>query len=144
MEKETHHESHQEDSNTTLYYVIGAVVLVAVIAVGYFMRPKTPEAPAVGTTQPAVQQPVVTAAPKPITKFECDKQYYNSVVGKPQYFLSLEAVDLNGKGDVTGDVAVSVAGKTVSEEKGVQCLISPNAERGGVTAKCTAKAMELA
>jgi hypothetical protein len=51
---------------------------------------------------------------------------------------------LNGKGDVTGDVAVSVAGKTVSEEKGVQCALGPNAERGGVTAKCTTKSLELA
>lgn len=148
MEKDqapqTHHESHHhdEDSNTTLYYVIGAVVLVAVIAVGYFMRPKPQEAtPA--ASQPVVQQPVATTAPKPITKIECDKQYYNTVVGKPQYFLSAEVSDLNGKGDISCSMTVASAGKTVAEET-TTAVLTASPERGGVVGKCTTKPLELA
>ena len=149
MEKETssqtHHESHHkdEDSNTTLYYVIGAVVLVAVIAVGYFMRPKPQTEMTTPAVQQAAQQPSVTTAPKPITKIECDKQYYNVVVAKPEYFLSAEILDLNGKGDITCDMTVASSGKTVATET-VTAMQTASPERGGIVGKCTTKAIELA
>ena len=70
-------------SDMKQYYVLGIVVLIAVVAAGYMLRPKNTES---STGTPVAQQVVVpTPTPGPITKLACDVQYYNSKIGFPEY-----------------------------------------------------------
>jgi hypothetical protein len=133
----------EQTNDTTVYYVLGGVVLIAVIAAVYFLRPKAPatQTPDAGTPVTAAQNPV-NVAPGPITKLACDKQYYNPVVGFKQYFLSAEGGDLDPTKEVTCVMNISVDNKFVSKET-VKATAVAAPERGGVTFKCTTGKVEL-
>lgn len=123
-----------------MYYVLGAIVLVAVIGAGYLLRPKT-AAPS-GEGQPTSMAPVATPTPGPITRLACDSQYYNPVIGFPKYYVSVKG------GDVTGPTKVDCA-MTISQENRVvntESLSSPLTaapERGGSVFTCTTQGLEL-
>jgi len=127
-----------EESSSTLYYVVGAIVLVAVVAAGYFLRPK-----AATQTQPTTTVPAgPTPTPGPITGLACERQYYNPIVGFERYFVSAEGVDTVGTKSVTCDFTMSVAGAVVgSASESSQVLNAP--ERGGVAFRCTTKPVDL-
>lgn len=133
-------------NNSTMYYVLGAVVLVAVIGAGYMLRPKT----ATPTEQPAPQQaaavPAVVATPTPtpgpITKLVCDGQYYNPVIGFPKYFLSVDGGDLPTATSVECTLTVSQENKVVATEK-VSSTLTQNAERGGGVFRCSLPSLDL-
>lgn len=127
-----------EGSETQMYYVIGAVVLVVIIAMGYFLWPKAPSSSSVQTVAPLEPTPT----PGPITKLACEKQYYNPVVGFPQYFVSVEGVDLSNTKSVTCTTEVRVANRTLSTDS-TQSAMTAVPERNGNTFKCTTKALDL-
>jgi hypothetical protein len=136
MEEKTM-DKNPEESSSTLYYVVGAIVLIAVVAAGYFLRPKSTT-----QTQPTAVPAGPTPTPGPITGLACERQYYNPVVGFEKYFISAEGVDTTGTNNVTCDFTMTVAGAvvaTASESSNV--LNTP--ERGGVSFKCTTKPVEL-
>lgn len=146
----TTHEHKTESSDATIYYVIGAIALVAIVGAGYLLRPKpapAPAAPAI-SGQPAAQDqptagvPTPTRPTGPITKLACEFQYYNPVVGRPQYYLSAEGVDLNEAGNVNCDFKVSVNNKVVATDQ-VSTNLSTLSERGGQAFKCTTKGLTL-
>lgn len=125
------------EENTSLYYIIGAVALVVVIAVGYFLRPKpsmTPQAPEVAV--------VPTPTPGPITQLACESQYFNPVVALPGVYLSAAGGDLTGvtKEDCTFNVSVN--NKVVATEN-VTATTSAAPERNGQVWTCTTKALDL-
>lgn len=144
MEKEEHSQTHEskDSENATMYYVIGAVVLVAVVAGVYFMRPK-PAAPA--SQEPQQQQAAAPALPVPtlgpITKLGCDNVYYNPVIGFPKYYVSAQGGDVGGT-KVECDFKLTVAGKDTLLDKAASPLTDAP-ERGGKTFRCTTKALEV-
>lgn len=122
------------------YYVLGLIVLVAVIAAGYLLRSKS-AAPLV-TKETVVEEVVATPTPGPITALACDTQYYNPVVGFPKYYLSVEGGDTLGATKVDCTMTISVDDKVVA----VQTVTSPltdSPQRGGKTFRCTTAAIEL-
>jgi hypothetical protein len=136
MEEET---MENQSNNNTMYYVLGAIVLVAVIAAGYLLRPKT------STQSPTAQQttaPVATPTLGPITRLGCDYQYFNPVIGFPKYYLSAEGSDVTGATSVECTMTMSQANQVVA----IQTVSSPltaKPERGGNVFKCTTPGVEL-
>ena len=123
------------------YYVLGIVVLIAVVVAGYMLRPKTDSS---STTQSPVQQQAVvpTPTPGPITKLACDVQYYNSRIGFPEYYLSVEGGDVSAATSVDCTFTTSV--KNISESTvQVTSPLTSSPQRGGGTFRCTTKATAL-
>lgn len=132
-------EEHEKaaEENTSLYYIIGAVALVVVIAVGYFLRPKP------STTTPP--QPVVvvpTPTPGPITALACENQYFNPVVALPGIYLGAQGGDLSGVSKINCTFDVNVDDKVVATET-VTATTSAAPERNGQAWTCTTKALDL-
>jgi len=132
-------EKHTPESNdSSIYYVLGGVVLVAAVAGFFLLKPKgTATTPA---TTPVAAQPV---APGPITKFECGKMYYNPVIGFAKYYVSVEGVDVATSGNINCSYTMSVKDKVVATEDAASPL-TEEPSRGGATFRCTTKAVELA
>ncbi len=132
-------EEHLEgEANNKLYYLIGAVVLVAVVAVGYFLRPK----PATQTSQQAPVAVVPTPTLGPIARLTCDTQYYNPVIGFEKYYLSVEGGDLRSANTVDCVITASVNEKVVLTKK-LSSPLTDRPERSGKTFRCTTEGVEL-
>jgi hypothetical protein len=135
MEEET---MENQSNNNTMYYVLGAIVLVAVIAAGYLLRPKTTQAPAVA---PVATAPVASPTLGPATRLACDYQYYNPVIGFPKYYFSAQGVDLNGPTQVECTMTISQANQVVATQT-VSSPLTAAPERGGSSFKCTTPGIE--
>ncbi len=122
-------------------YVLGGVLVVAVVAGGFFLKPKAPAAPA-GDQQPEAMAPQATPTPGMITKLSCDSQYYNPVIGFEKYFLSVEGGDVGDATEVDCTMRVTQEGKVVATERMTSALTA-NAARGGSVFKCSTEALEL-
>jgi hypothetical protein len=133
-------EKNTTENDSSIYYVLGAVVLVAAIAGFFLLRPKTPAA---DTTTPVASAPAVEPTPGPITKFDCGKMYYNQKIGFEQFYISLEGVDTLTTGMETCNVTVSVKTKTVATASANGSL-SEEPTRGGATFRCTTDAIDMA
>lgn len=134
--------SQPNQSSPYIYYVIGAVVLIAVIAVGYFLRPQT-TAPAAPQSEQAAETVVVPEQKEPITGLACEMQYYNPVVGIPgTYYLSVEGVDTTAASRVTCTITAEAEG---IEDAVVQmdATLNPVPERNGNSFKCTTEGLNL-
>lgn len=136
MEKETSSESLESPSMMT--YVIGAILVVAVIAGALYFRSKNPTA----TTEPITQVPVATPTPGPITGLLCDKQYFNQKIGFQEYYLSVEGGDLTTAKTVTCDMTATVKDKIVASAS-AESPLSAAPQRNGSTFRCTSKAIAL-
>lgn len=119
-----------------MYYIIGAVVLVLVVAVGYAMRPK-PAAPVTPVT-PAAPTPT----PGPISALGCERQYYNPKIGFTSYYLSVEGVDVKGASKIDCVISIEAGGKVIKTEN-VTSQVIQAPERNGVTFRCTTPELEL-
>lgn len=127
-------------SNSSMYYVLGAVVLVAVIGAGYLLRPKTP---ATGGAQPTAMAPAApTPTPGPITRLACDSQYYNPVIGFPKYYLSVKGGDITGPTGVNCTMTISQGNQVVNTQK-LSSPLTAAPERGGSVFTCTTEGLEL-
>lgn len=134
---EKNEEVSEQGKDSSLYYVIGAIVLVLVIGVGYVLRTKP------GTQPPqVVAVPTPTSTPGPITKLGCDMMYYNPVVGFSKYYLSAEGGDLTPAKKVNCEFTVTVAGKEVAKSS-AEGPLSDAPQRGGMTFRCTTKGVEV-
>ena len=120
------------------YYILGFIVLIAVVVAGYLLRGKS-TAP-VPTPPAGVLAP--TPTPGPITGLACDMQYYNPVLGFAKYYLSAEGGDLSGAKKVDCTFTVSVDDKVVATETATSPL-TDKPQRGGSTFRCTTPAIEL-
>jgi len=140
MEEET---SDPQANNSMMYYLVGAGVVVAIAAGIYFLRPQQSGVPE--TTTPIVEQAGQLAPPQtgPISGLACEQQYYNPVVGLPQYYLSVEGADTTDTKSITCDFTVSVAGTTVATDT-AQATLTAAPQRNGQTFGCTTKALNLA
>ncbi|OGG30438.1 hypothetical protein A2973_00980 [Candidatus Gottesmanbacteria bacterium RIFCSPLOWO2_01_FULL_49_10] len=137
MTEETNDKSPQESS--TLYYVIGAVLLVVIVAAGYFLRPKPANTPGAATAQTV---PVNTPTPGPITGLACGKQYYNPAISLPRYYFTSEGEDLMTTKKVHCTFTMNQAGKVVATTSAEATLVEAPG-RGGGTFRCDTKDMQL-
>jgi hypothetical protein len=136
MEEETMENS--TTANNTMYYVLGAIVLVAVIGAGYMLRPKS-----AGTSKtPTAMAPQATPTPGPINRLACDTQYYNPVIGFSKYYLSVKGGDVAGATTVECTTTVSQDNKVVATDKSSSPLTA-NPSRGGSEFTCSTQALEL-
>lgn len=115
-------------------YVLGGVLVVAVVAGGFLLKPKAPVAPA--GQQPEAMVPQTTPTPGMITKLSCDSQYYNPVIGFEKYFLSVEGGDVGDATEVDCTMRVTQEGKVVATEK-ITSKLTANEARGGSVFKCS-------
>lgn len=120
------------------YYILGFIVLIAVVVAGYLLRGKS-SAP-IPTPPAGVFAP--TPTPGPITGLACDMQYYNPVLGFPKYYLSAEGGDLSSAKKVDCTFTVSVDNKVVATQS-VSSPLTDKPQRGGSTFRCTTAAIEL-
>ena len=125
-------------NNNSMYYVLGAIVLVAVIGAGYLLRPKTP-APAAA---PEAVAPVATPTPGPISRLSCDTQYYNPVIGFPKYYLSVRGGDVTGPTTVNCTMTMTQENRVVATEK-LSSPLTAAPERGGAVFTCTTQGLAL-
>lgn len=140
MADETPKVTTQEDETggSMMYYVIGALVVVAIAAGVWFLRPKSMTQ---GPSQ--IGTPVVpTPTPGPITGLACGQQYYNPVIGFPQYFLSVEGVDVPTAKSLMCDFTVSVGGAIAASTSAKAKLVAAP-ERSGQTFTCTTEKLDL-
>ncbi len=122
------------------YYVLGIVVLIAVVVAGYMLRPKNDASMTPSTTQQQVAVP--TPTPGQITKLACDVQYYNSRIGYPEYYLSVEGGDVASASSVDCTFTASVKNTEEATVK-VTSPLTASPARGGSTFRCTTKATPL-
>ena len=129
-----------QSMGTKQYYVLGIIVLIAIVVAGYLLRGKS--ATPATTTAPVADVTTPTPTPGPITGLGCDTQYYNPVIGFPKYYLSVEGGDLSTAKKVDCTFTVSVDNKVI----GTQTVSSPltdQPQRGGGTFRCTTPAFSI-
>lgn len=126
----------QTSTNSSLYYVLGAIVLIAVIGAGYLLRPKAP-----GTPGQATATPGPTPTPGPITRLACERQYYNPVLGFPKYYFSIEGSDPSGPSSVTCSMTITQENREIATQE-VTSPLTAAPERGGALFKCTTQGIE--
>jgi len=127
--------------DTKQYYILGAVVLIAVAVAGYLLRPQSGTstvAPASLTQEAAAPTPT----PGPITKLDCDSLYFNPKIGFTEYYISVEGGDLSTAKTVECTFTASVKDKVVATTK-VTSPMTAMPQRGGNTFRCTTKAVAL-
>lgn len=135
------HENNLPDKgDTSTVYVIGAIVVVAVIIAAILLWPK----PKTQVATPQSNTPASQTSDKlpNFTKLTCEKQWYNPVIGFPKYYLSAEGGDINSVNPTECVFTISNGDKVVATEK-ANAVFSPAPDRGGSSFRCTTKAVEL-
>lgn len=125
-----------QEGETSSVYIIGAVIVVAIIIAGVLLWPKPKSASK--TTTPVVEEKTM------ITKLSCDKQWFNPMIGFPKYYLSAEGSALltSKAATCTFTITANTDGKVLAKED-MPAILRAADERGGQTFQCTTKAMEL-
>lgn len=153
--EETAHQTQQppaqKKDNSVIFYILGGLIITAVIVAGFLLYPKqstTPESTA-ETGQPVLgeqtQQPATETAPAntPIGSLACGTQFYNTVNGVPgTYYLSTEGEVPTAGGQVTCTMVATVNNQEVQRVEITPTLVSVP-ERGGSTFKCTTQGIRL-
>ncbi len=132
-------EEQSQSMGTKQYYVLGLIVLIAVVVAGYLLRGKsTPES----APTPVAQVITPTPTPGPITKLACDTQYYNPVIGFAKYYLTVAGGDISKASKVDCVMTVSVDKKVVTTQT-VSSPLTDMPQRGGSTFRCTTAGIQL-
>lgn len=127
-----------QEGETSSVYIIGAVIVVAIIIAGVLLWPKPKQTTGTTSTTPVVEEKTM------ITKLSCDKQWFNPMIGFPKYYLSAEgSALLTTKGvTCTFTITSNADGKVLATED-MPAVLRPSDERGGQLFQCTTKAVEL-
>jgi len=134
MENETDVSQTQEDGS--LVYVVGAIIVVAVIVAAVLMWPKTKSSE---TASPTPENKVVIRPT--LTKLVCENEWYNPVVGMPKYYLSAEGGDVSEGKEIECTFTIIKDKETILTEA-MKVPVTAALERGGTTFKCTTKALD--
>lgn len=127
---------------SVITYVVGAVLVVGVVAGAWYFRSQGAKAPAGEPTTGGNPMTAVSPTPGPITKLGCDQQYYNPKIGFAEYYLSAAGGDLVSAKSVSCAFTALVDGKVVASAT-AQGPLSDAPQRGGGTFVCTTKAVKL-
>ncbi len=125
---------------TKQYYVLGIIVLIAIVVAGYLLRGKS--ATPAATPTPVADVTTPTPTPGPITGLGCDTQYYNPVIGLPKYYLSVEGGDISTATKVDCTFTVTVDNKLVATQT-TSSPLTDKPQRGGGTFRCTTPSIEI-
>jgi len=137
MENETQNIQHEGETSSSVY-IIGAIIVVAIIIVGVLLWPKPKATVQNETTTPIVEEKAM------IQKLSCDKQWYNPMIGFPKYYLSAEGSALLTTKSVTCTFTVTAnSDGAILATTEADAVLKPADERGGQTYECTTKAIEL-
>jgi len=140
MENEDTVSQTQEESS--MVYVIGAVIVVAVIVAAVIMWPKskTKDETAMPTSETSTSKSNVVTKPT-LTKLSCESEWFNPVVGLPKYYLSAEGGDVSNGNEIECTFHVIKDKDTILTET-IKTPVTAAPERGGTTFRCTTKALE--
>ncbi|MEK7533365.1 MAG: hypothetical protein AAB542_02930 [Patescibacteria group bacterium] len=129
------------ESPSMMTYVVGAVLVIAVIAGAWYFRSKGAKNALVEPTG----QPIAAATPTPgpITKLGCDQQYFNPKIGFSEYYLTAEGGDVSDAKEITCQFSVTIDGKEVAKAT-IKSPLTASPQRGGSTFRCTTKPVEIA
>lgn len=134
MENEQEHSTQTPVEENTLVYIVGAVIVVAVIVAGVIMWPKT-------KTTSEIKDVQSTPSTKTLTQLTCDSEWYNPVIGMSKYYLSARGSDIkNGTIECTFTLT-NASGAAILNEK-VTTTTTPTSDKNGETFTCTTKALE--
>jgi hypothetical protein len=124
------------EAESSTLYIVGAVIIVAVIAAGVMLWPK--QKPKTETATPIVEQKTM------ITKLTCNKQWFNPKIGFAQYYLGAEGEALTTAqgATCTFTIAGSVDKKVIVTES-IPAVLTEVSERGGKTFICRTPAVDL-
>jgi len=137
MEKEE--TSDVMESPSMMTYVIGAVLVLVVIAGAWYFRSKTPT----NVTEPTGSEAtLVKPTLGPISGLACDQQYFNPKIGFPQYYLSVEGGNVSEAETVTCEFTAYVDEEEVASAT-AESPLTPQPERGGSTFRCTTEGIDL-
>lgn len=131
------------ESPSMMTYILGAVLVVAVVAGAWYFRSK-------GSTssqkmvEPTSNAPVAAVSPTPgmIKGLACDQQYFNPKNGYAEYYLSADGGDLSDAKSVTCAFTASVNKQVVASATAESTLTAAPA-RNGSTFHCTTAAVKL-
>lgn len=129
------------DSPSMMTYVVGAVLVAAVVSGAWYFRSQSKNA----MQSPAdKEQPSAMATPAstPITGLGCDQQWFNPKIGFNEYYLSASGGDISKAKTVSCSFTVKVDEKVVATAT-AQSPLSDAPQRGGSTFVCTTKALSL-
>jgi len=145
MDNSTDQPKPTKKDNTILFYVLGGVIVTAVIIAGFLLyRPQQAadnNAPVLGQQAPA--QPTAVPQTKPISTLSCSQQFYNTVNGVAEtYYLSTEGEAPAGVSSVTCTVTATVDNQVVASEV-VTPTLNAATERGGSTFRCTTSGLKM-
>lgn len=130
----------EEQQDTKQYYVLGVIVLIAIVVAGYFLRPKTATNEMAPTTSEQTAAP--TPTPGQINGLACDYQYYNPRIGFAEYYLSVEGGDVSDAKTVDCTFEASQSGEIVATAEASSPLTEAP-QRSGSTFRCTTKATAI-
>ena len=134
-------ENEETQSQPMMTYVVSAVLILIVLGGAWYFRSKS--ASTQNTLTPVTQtEPVATPTPGPITKLDCDTQYFNQKIGFNEYYLSVEGGDVSAAEKVTCEFTAKVNDKVVAKAT-AQGPLSSAPQRNGSTFRCTSKAVAL-
>jgi len=136
MEHEENDQTTQQE-NSTVVYVIGAMVIVALIVTGYMLWPKGKKSES--PEQPKEAQKTET---KTISGLSCETQWYNPMIGYPKYYISAKGTDLSDSAPIECTFTIKDGAKVIATASAT-ATITIDTERNGVTYICTTKATEL-
>ena len=119
-----------------MVYVVGAIIVVAVVVAAVIMWPKNK------IKETATPTPETKVVNKPIlTKLVCESEWFNPVVGLPKYYLSAEGGDVSAGSEIQCTFSIIKDKETVLTET-MKVPVTQSPERGGTTFRCTTKAIE--
>ncbi len=134
-------ENEETQSQPMMTYVISAVLILIVLGGAWYFRSKTSPSQ-LSQTPPIQTDPVVMPTPGPITKLDCDKQYFNQKVGFNEYYLSVEGGDVSPAKNVSCEFVAKVKDNVVARAN-AEGPLSDSPQRGGSTFRCTTKAVAI-
>lgn len=131
------------ESPSMMTYILGAVVVVAVIAGAWYFRSKSANTSET-TMEPTSNAPVaaVTPTPGPIKALACDQMYFNPRVGYSEYYLSADGGDFSTAKSVSCSFTASVNKQVVGTAQAESALMAAPA-RNGSTFHCSTNAVKL-
>ena len=129
--------STQPEGDSSIVYIVGAIIIVAVIVAGVLLWPK-PKGNGTATTIPIVEEK------QPITKLSCDTQWFNPKIGFPEYYLSAAGTALSAATNVdcTFTITGNLDGKAIATES-MSAVLTAAPERDGQTFVCTTRAIPM-
>ena len=132
-------ENEEIESQPMMTYVVSAILVLVVLGGAWYFRSKSASGQ---NAVPSAIVPITTPTLGPITKLDCDNQYFNQKIAFNEYYLSAEGGDISDAKKVSCEFSIKVKDKVVGKAT-AESALSDAPQRGGSTFRCTSKAVEI-